>query len=50
MSPAHLDEWKRRTPLRRLGKVDEVADCVLSAIRNDYLTGKVVELDGGLAV
>ena len=40
----------KRVPLRRLGKPEEIADGVLSSIRNDFFNGKVLELDGGLII
>jgi 3-oxoacyl-[acyl-carrier protein] reductase len=35
-------------PVGRLGDVDEQADMALAMLRNGYLTGKVVTLDGGM--
>ena len=35
-------------PVGRLGRPEEVADLMLAMLRNGYLTGKVVALDGGL--
>jgi 3-oxoacyl-[acyl-carrier protein] reductase len=45
-----LREIIKRVPLRRLGKPEEIAEGVLSVIRNDFFNGKVLELDGGLIV
>jgi 3-oxoacyl-[acyl-carrier protein] reductase len=45
-----MKEWIRRTPLRRLGSIDDVASAVLFAITAEHLTGKVIEIDGGLTV
>lgn len=45
-----VKEWVRRTPLRRLGTADEIAGAVLFAVENDHLTGKVLDIDGGLTV
>ena len=45
-----LRETIKRVPLRRLGKVEEVAAAVVAAIENDFFNGKVFELDGGLIV
>lgn len=50
VSEAALRETIKRVPLRRLGQPDEIADGVLSVIRNDFFNGKVLELDGGLIV
>jgi 3-oxoacyl-[acyl-carrier protein] reductase len=35
-------------PVGRLGRPDEVADMAVSMMTNDYLTNKIVTLDGGL--
>lgn len=37
-------------PTGRLGEVSEVAHAVRFAIENDYLNGRVIDLDGGLRV
>ena len=50
MSDAVLNEWIKKVPLRRLGKVEEIADGIISVIRNDFFNGKVIELDGGLVI
>ena len=50
MSETALRETIKRVPLRRLGQPEEIADGVLSVIRNDFFNGKVLELDGGLIV
>lgn len=41
---------EKEVPLRRLGKAEEIAWGVLSAIENDYFNGKVFEIDGGFIV
>lgn len=43
-----VDHWQRQTPLRRLGGQDEVVSAVRYAIENDFVTGTVLEVDGGL--
>lgn len=50
MSEAALRERLKRVPLGRLGKLDEIAEGVLSVIQNDFFNGKVFELDGGLII
>jgi 3-oxoacyl-[acyl-carrier protein] reductase len=37
-------------PQGRLGTVDEVAHAVRFVIENDYMNGRVVEVDGGLRI
>ena len=48
MSEERLKDWVGKTALRRLGTPPEVARTVIFAVENDYLTGTVIELDGGL--
>jgi 3-oxoacyl-[acyl-carrier protein] reductase len=50
VSETALRETIKKVPLRRLGRPEEIADGVLSVIRNDFFNGKVLELDGGLIV
>jgi 3-oxoacyl-[acyl-carrier protein] reductase len=50
LSEGVLRETIKRVPLRRLGKPEEIAEGVLSVIRNEFFNGKVFELDGGLIV
>jgi 3-oxoacyl-[acyl-carrier protein] reductase len=50
VSETALREIIKKVPLRRLGQPEEIADGVLSVIRNDFFNGKVLELDGGLIV
>jgi NAD(P)-dependent dehydrogenase (short-subunit alcohol dehydrogenase family) len=39
-----------RIPLRREGSVDDVASAALELIRNDFVTGEVMTIDGGMAM
>lgn len=48
MSEERLRDWIAKTPLRRLGLIEHVAQAVISVAENDYLTGTVIEVDGGL--
>lgn len=48
MSEERLRDWIAKTPLRRLGLVEHVAQAVISVAENDYMTGTVIEVDGGL--
>lgn len=38
------------TPLRRLGRAEEVAQAALSLIENDFLTGVILDVNGGLRI
>ncbi len=50
VSESVLKGWIGKTPLRRLARVDEIADGILTAIRNDYLNGTTLSIDGGLVI
>jgi 3-oxoacyl-[acyl-carrier protein] reductase len=50
VSESVLRETIKRVPLRRLGTPEEVAAGVLCVIENDFVAGKVFELDGGLTL
>lgn len=45
-----IGEWVRRTPLRRFGQPEDIAQTVVFAFENDFLTGTVLEVDGGLTI
>lgn len=48
--PEILDKIKAQVPLRRLGEMDEIARTVRFVIENDFVNGKVIEVDGGLRI
>ena len=50
MPEAHVKEWARDTPLRRLGTAADIAGAVVFAIENDYLSGRTLAIDGGLTI
>jgi 3-oxoacyl-[acyl-carrier protein] reductase len=43
-----LDHVKKETPIKRLGKAQDIAEAVKFAIQNDYMNGKTLQIDGGL--
>ena len=45
-----LDSLVKETPLERLGTSAEVSETVVFAIRNDFVNGRVIEVDGGLTI
>lgn len=47
---AKLEEITRSIPLKRLGKVEEVASAVRFILANHYVNGTIIELDGGLVL
>jgi len=48
----HREAFIRVTPLRRLGKPEEVADAILffASNRSDFITGQVLSVSGGLVI
>jgi 3-oxoacyl-[acyl-carrier protein] reductase len=45
-----LDDTVGRVPLKRLGKANEIASFVVAGIQNDFLNGRVLQIDGGLVL
>lgn len=50
MRPEMLDKFLATVPLRRLADVAEMGHAVRYIFENDYFTGRVLELDGGVRV
>jgi 3-oxoacyl-[acyl-carrier protein] reductase len=50
VSTEHLRTVISSVPLRRLGKLDELWSTIQFVIANKYVTGTVIEVDGGLAL
>jgi 3-oxoacyl-[acyl-carrier protein] reductase len=48
MKPEMLARVKAAVPLRRLGEPSEIADTAVFIAENDFVTGRVFEVDGGL--
>lgn len=48
MKPEALDRMTSVIPLKRMGKVEEIAHSAAYIFENDYYTGRILELDGGL--
>ncbi len=48
MKPEALEKMAAGIPLKRLGKPMEIAHSVAYLFENDYFTGRILELDGGL--
>jgi len=45
-----LDKVIARIPLRRLGKPEEIGHTAVYILENDFYTGRVLEIDGGLRI
>ncbi|MDH5104698.1 3-oxoacyl-[acyl-carrier-protein] reductase [Lentilactobacillus diolivorans] len=50
MSERRQKEFTDQIPLKRFGRPDEIADAVSFLVHNDYLTGQVITIDGGLTI
>lgn len=50
LSKEVISHIKREVPLRKLGKVEDIAHSVLYAIENEYLNGTILEVDGGITI
>ncbi|MEN8199270.1 MAG: SDR family NAD(P)-dependent oxidoreductase [Thermodesulfobacteriota bacterium] len=50
LSPEQVKEYKKNVPMRRFGKVEEVATAVLFLASKEaaYITGSVIDVNGGL--
>ena len=52
MTKAALDDLRNRVPLRRGGSPEEAAGSVLLLClpESDYISGQIVDVDGGVAI
>jgi len=48
MRPEMLEKMVAPAPLKRLGRPEEIAHAVRFIFENEYFTGRVIEVDGGL--
>ncbi|RLA49461.1 MAG: short chain dehydrogenase [Gammaproteobacteria bacterium] len=50
MKPEALAKTVAQIPLGRIGKPEEIAHTVTFIFENDYLTGRIIEIDGGIRI
>lgn len=50
LSESNLKHIQDSTPLRRLGKAEEVAHAVTALIENDFINGVILDVNGGLTI
>jgi 3-oxoacyl-[acyl-carrier protein] reductase len=50
LSEALLTKLQQQVPLRRLGLVEHIYQTLSFIVENDYITGTVIEVDGGLVL
>ncbi|MBR9787479.1 MAG: SDR family oxidoreductase [Vibrionaceae bacterium] len=48
LKPEVIERLEKMIPLGRMGKADEIANAVKYIFENEYFTGRVLEVDGGL--
>jgi glucose 1-dehydrogenase len=46
--PENVQVWTDRLPLNRLGQVDDIAQATLTLLTNDWMTGTILTVDGGM--
>lgn len=47
LSDEEKEEIEKEIPLQRIGKVEEIANCIYMLTQNQYITGEVIKIDGG---
>jgi len=50
MKPDALERMTSAIPLKRMGKPEEIAHSVAYIFENDYYTGRILEMDGGMRI
>lgn len=50
LSESMVSYWKKSTPLRKLGDMEDITSTVEYIIENNYISGTVVHVDGGLTI
>jgi len=50
MKPEALEKIASGIPAKRLGEPQEIAHAVQFILENDYINGRVIEVDGGLRI
>jgi 3-oxoacyl-[acyl-carrier protein] reductase len=50
MKESVLKDWTKQVPLGRLAKPEEIVEGILFVIKNDFVNGRTLEIDGGLRI
>lgn len=50
MKPEALEKMSQMIPLGRLGEPEEIGKTALYIFENDYFTGRIIEMDGGIRI
>jgi 3-oxoacyl-[acyl-carrier protein] reductase len=48
--PEVLDKIVQNIPVGRLGEMDEISEAAQFITKNDFFTGRVLEVDGGMRI
>ncbi len=46
-SPERFEDWRKNTPLKRIGEPVHIAQAVKFIIDNNYITGETIDVNGG---
>lgn len=47
---AAIEKFKTRTPLKRVGDTNDIAELALAIIKSNYINGEIIVADGGFSV
>lgn len=50
LGDSYIADWEEKIPAKRFGTPDEVAQVVEFLIKNEYMNGQVITVDGGLTM
>ncbi|MHA8138277.1 3-oxoacyl-ACP reductase FabG [Lactobacillaceae bacterium Scapto_B20] len=50
LSGRNAEKWEKQIPLGRFGTPEDIADGIKFLMENEYITGQVLTLDGGLTI
>ncbi|HOO56661.1 MAG TPA: SDR family NAD(P)-dependent oxidoreductase [bacterium] len=50
MTEEKIEEWSELTPSGRMAAPEEIADGIVFIIGNDFINGRIIEIDGGLRI
>jgi 3-oxoacyl-[acyl-carrier protein] reductase len=50
MKPEALEKMTAGIPLKRLGQPDEIGRTIEYILENDYFTGRIIDMDGGIRI
>lgn len=45
-----IEKFETKTPLKRTGEPDDIAELVIAMIKSNYINGEIVAVDGGFSV